>query len=164
MFPSITPLTGVETEPDATMQFVLQLNTTPQIGANFGYRPFCFPEGQETVNVLASITTADFERPTGQSWRNIFTIDRQGTSNPSDWEFTAKASGDRKQYSLTVQTSLNGDSDRIVDVLCSFGKGSGIPPGGPPPIHPVRLPTETGAYLMIDISEEANGYNQVLSL
>ena len=57
-------------KPGETVEYLLQLSSRPEPGACAGIS-LAFPERKHRVRVHAELTSPDFERPDGASWRRV---------------------------------------------------------------------------------------------
>jgi CHAT domain len=149
VYPRVECPDGPEIEPNQTVEFQVTIEGVPPVGSA-PLLPIQFPEGAETLDLTAEISTADYAQPPETAWTKTFTIDHQLRSTPHEWAFKASARGDGPRYSLIVRFLAAGRPvGRVVQTLVR--KGSRIPPTLES--RPQQLPSEAGAQRQVTIAQ-----------
>ena len=155
VFPNVEPRKGNEVEPNGTLEYSLRIGPSPEAGVSFPLG-IEFPNGAETLELYAELSSVDFTCPTGQSWFQKFRIDRQLNVTPYEWIFEVRAIEMRKRiYSFQVLFQTSG---QVLGTLAVTAVLRGSMRPTPPRIssEPLSLPSVSGAKVVAVIGEQAN--------
>lgn len=152
VYPSISCRDGNEVEPNQVVEFLVRVEAAPRPGISAAF-PIQFPGNAETIDLHAEVSSREFEPLSRDDWSRTFVVNRQLRSTPEHWLFKAQARGDRKQYSLTVTFHTSG---LVIGALEVALPRRSLAASAPPAKFGARLmslPQESGARLVVSISE-----------
>jgi hypothetical protein len=150
IFASLICESGDAVVPDHENEFIVTLSESPLLGTALGIM-LNFPDNKDSIQVHAQVSSTDFARPTGESWSQTFTVDRQLNLNPGNWHFKAVPVGQRARYSISVQFSAEGNPLGILAAAMAAMGAGGAPPRFT--VTPLNLPTESGARVLVDVTQ-----------
>jgi hypothetical protein len=155
VYPSISCPDGNEVEPGQVVEFLVRVEAAPRAGISAAL-PIQFPSNAETINLYAEVSSREFKPLSRDEWSKTFVVNRQLRSTPEHWLFKAQARGNRRQYSLTVTFHTSGSVVGSLPVtLPRRSRAASAPPpkfGG----RSMSLPQESGASLVVNISEQGS--------
>ena len=157
IYPKLACSAGTTVVPDEVVVFTATIEVRPPAGAASVFEVE-FPEGADTVDVIATASSQDFEDDRSD-WSQVFTLRRDRddtvTCAPVAWEFRAKAIGERLRYALTIQFVVRGN---VIGALQAtlVRRDSGLKPTWDE--TPFLIPTDSGARCVLAVSSQANDH------
>ncbi len=140
---------------DEVTEFALRLDPLAEEGLET-LLTVTFPEGAETLDINAVVSSREFAPPAGESWSTTFVLDRALNAKPAQWVFKARALGDRPQYSLTVTFNAAGNALGAVSYT-ALRRGAAQPDMAPKQSGAaLSVPAGSGAQVVICIAEQAS--------
>ena len=146
LYPTLHTVGSARAINDEISEFCLTLDQAPTFGLTTPMR-VQFADGEQTVDVHATVSSRHFMQPHGASWSHTFRVDRALHVSPREWCFQARAIGHRAGYSLTVTFHAG---DQVVGAVTMTLRGSGSPSVSS---DGLRVPTHKNDGLVVDISE-----------
>lgn len=150
LFPLVSAPKGNVAAPGEILEYVVKL--TGDQDADAPALEVTFPEGKQTLEVHAEISSKEFALPPGTPCSHTFVVDRYLNVTPGEWRFAVTTSGDRPCYSLDlIFRSAGAVIGRIVITAARRGASH------PVPAHinseALTLPTRSGAGLVLCVLE-----------
>jgi hypothetical protein len=160
VYPKLACAAGTQVAPDQIVEFSVEIDLHPPVGTAARLE-VVFPENAHTLNMSATVSSADFARAGDSDWSTTFTLRRRTTANPdvtftcdpSSWTFRAQALGDRSRYSLTVLFLAAGQVIGALEATL-VRRGLGLTPKQDE--TPLMLPVRSGPQCALVVSSDSN--------
>jgi hypothetical protein len=151
VYPHVECASGRYVDPGQTIEFSVSIDKTPQPGPLAVGFNVIFPDGADTLDLVAEVSSTEFAPIAGSAWLQTFTLNRQLDSTPLCWNFKALAAGDRPRYSLAIRFGAGAQTVGTVQVVL-VRKGLDLADMVDAPFLP--LPSQWGGNLRISVTRQ----------